>query len=1369
MKKSLSLFIVLTLILSSFGAVMPVSADAAADLTDDFSTFGTENWVGYQSFDGMRYNTENANTVFGVLPTRLFGADWTGDVFLSYNGDFGGKMLESIFYVDGWYVNEQLAPVFPDVDRWGAFFELYQLAFAEHLEIYAGETYDSMTKIDADYVLGGQTPANGNLAFAVVVESLPQNTKYIKVQLANVNWVQRWGGIKITDDKSDMTKYDCRDAYVDVIPTPAPTPTQAPTPTPGPSATPDSGIVLLDDLNDFSKASAYENLEISAEGFVTGKELYPEHQDLNNPYKTNVARRPGNNNEASLTYSLDGVENVKSTTITVSAAYPCHGEYAGANMDMSQLETLDLCLKYQALEFYSSADGINFMPVEGVTLQKYPGPWKGQSSHFVNYIVKNLPEDTAFIKVCNPSIAEHVGTVNLSGWDPKIDYVKIEDKSLASAVTFVDNLDDFSKVSDYSANMITAKQEVVCSNALYPEHQDLKNPYVSNMARREGGDSVKTGYLVYALDEGASKAVITVDSFYVYNGGYAGAPFDASALDHLDILLGYSQLKFYESVDGVNFTEVSNVKLEKIPGPWMGQSSHYVGYSIKGLSEGAAYLKIELPSVEQAIEDGVNIDGWQPFIDTVTVKYPGGSSVVEDPMNSLSMLYDYSGNLNIVPNWNSPVSNALYPEHQDLNNPYRSSVLQRYGNDVNKEAYVIYEIPELPEKTKVEVDTFYAFYWGYAGAPDGATPLDHLDILLGYSKMQFYASADNVTYTPIEGVQLKKIPGPWGGQSSHYVGYTIKGLPEGTQYLKMVFPSVEQAMADGVNVDGWTPLIDNVKFTTSIDGGDVQQKLTLANVYMSDMVLQANDEITVAGMAAGGRTVTATITDGKNTTITASGEAASDDTFRIVFNDVIPASYTPYTMQVTDGVTTKTFTNILFGDVYLLTGQSNMCWTLDHYWTSEGEDSSAGDIQNADYPYLKVLRSADVDSTIPTEDFALHYKWRSIDSSNAGQTGALPFYIGTKLLEKRDYPIGLVDAAWGGQSVSPFLKNGVIYNNHIYPLRDFSFKGCMWYQGEAEAFYPQNTPLYYTRHLKLIEDFRALFGADLPFLLVQLENYENDEGDDDDRYPAVRQAQLDVFQYYENKADAEGKQNTVGIISIIDQMPKVKNNQHPEGKRDVARRMVDWANAVIYGEDGVYAGPTLMQAVKTEGKIELTYRHVGDGLVTNDGGDTVNCYRITDSQGVTHDVTGTISGNNKVIIETDIADPVSIGYASDPYNYNANLMNSANLAAVAFTAAEIVTSAVTDVEFGNAGTVINTVSIYDGAHRTGKVVVGAYSGNKLLAVRIVDLTEADYTGNTAEVAVNLDLSGFGTEDVTVKVLALSGLDNVQPMVNVYKR
>lgn len=435
---------------------------------------------------------------------------------------------------------------------------------------------------------------------------------------------------------------------------------------------------------------------------------------------------------------------------------------------------------------------------------------------------------------------------------------------------------------------------------------------------------------------------------------------------------------------------------------------------------------------------------------------------------------------------------------------------------------------------------------------------------------------------------------------------------------------------------------------------------SLPNVYMDGMVLQANQAVTVAGTAKQGQKITVKLSDGKKS-YTATAKAEADGRFSAVLKETFKPGYTPYTLTVTDGKDTKTFQDILFGDVYLLAGQSNMYWPMkDYYLAEQGttQKEVQQDMEQADHPYLRVIRIADRSAQQPCEDAEIQYAWRAVTPDNVRDVSAIGYYFGSAIQQQRDYPIGLIDAAWSGSMIGPWQENGEIYNTHVYPFRHFSLTGCLWYQGESDEW---TSDTYCERNVQLIEHYRTLFGQDMAFGLVQLANYTHTQC-----FHLMREAQLDVFRTYEEKAKETGTVNKVGLISIIDQQPVDPNNIHPSGKKEIGGRFVNWANAVIYEDGGEYAGPIPESVRMVNGSLEITYTHVGTGLKTREGQHGIRSFQVYDSYGNAYDAVGVITDTNKVTVRTFFDNPVKISYAYQVNNVGASLMNKEGFGAPAF-------------------------------------------------------------------------------------------------------
>lgn len=231
MKKVLSLAVILCMVVTMFsaltltvGALTPAEGDA---LFDDFSTFGTDAWVGSQQ-DGLTKESTN-NNVFG-LPNQLW-FDWNGDDAyknLTYTGEYGGKALIAYFAVDDDVVNsDAFKNSYPEMtNNWAGWSEMYDYYLRTQLRLWAGTSTDSLTLVTPKYVIGGSTPQNGRLAFGVVVDSLPADTTVVRVgtkgRFPSSSWKLRWLGVRVTSDTSYLTDYSYKDLTLEPTPTPAP-------------------------------------------------------------------------------------------------------------------------------------------------------------------------------------------------------------------------------------------------------------------------------------------------------------------------------------------------------------------------------------------------------------------------------------------------------------------------------------------------------------------------------------------------------------------------------------------------------------------------------------------------------------------------------------------------------------------------------------------------------------------------------------------------------------------------------------------------------------------------------------------------------------------------------------------------------------------------------------------------------------------------------------------------------------------------------------------------------------------------------------------------------------------------------------------
>ena len=387
----------------------------------------------------------------------------------------------------------------------------------------------------------------------------------------------------------------------------------------------------------------------------------------------------------------------------------------------------------------------------------------------------------------------------------------------------------------------------------------------------------------------------------------------------------------------------------------------------------------------------------------------------------------------------------------------------------------------------------------------------------------------------------------------------------------------------------------------------------LPSVIGSHMVLQRSQACPVWGWADPGEKVTVEFAGQKKT-----AEAAADGSWRVNLRSM-KANSTPQTMTIT-GKNKVVMEDVLVGEVWLCSGQSNMEWTVAN------SDNSKEEIAAGNHPRIRHIKiphrpSDKPESNVPTDG------WQSASPETVSKFTAVGYYYARTLQKELDVPIGLLGCNWGGTRIEPWTppvgfksvkalkkdfadkldefpvatmktnKAGnlvkdinhqtplALYNGMVHPLVPFAIRGVLWYQGESNN---GEGMLYYEKMKALIAGWRSVWkNPKMPFYFVQLAPYNY--GGDDTRLAGIWEAQAETLELPNT-----GMAVTTDIGNVKD--------IHPRNKQEVGRRLALWALSKTYGKSGlVYSGP-LYDDMKVRGnQIELSFDHVGGGLVSRDG------------------------------------------------------------------------------------------------------------------------------------------------------------------------
>ncbi len=460
-------------------------------------------------------------------------------------------------------------------------------------------------------------------------------------------------------------------------------------------------------------------------------------------------------------------------------------------------------------------------------------------------------------------------------------------------------------------------------------------------------------------------------------------------------------------------------------------------------------------------------------------------------------------------------------------------------------------------------------------------------------------------------------------------------------------------------------------------------ELKVANVFGDHMVLQQEMPIRVWGWVAPGASVQVDLTDYQNAA--AFKTRTGDDGKWSVKLPSRKANGKTLQMLVVSGEEKIKFDDILVGEVWICSGQSNMEWRVAQVANGQKE------VAAADHPMIRSFNiPKHVKQNEPQQD-AQEADWMVCSPDTIGGFSAVGYFFGRALNAELGVPIGLVGTNWGGQRIEPFTppvgfeqvpqladyvadlkqskyKGGAtqIYNGMVAGLTPLSVRGAIWYQGESNA----GDGLRYN-YLKeaLVKGWRSVFqNEELSFYWVQLADY----GRGHSGQPAgggwgpVREGQRRALRV----------PNT-GMAVILD--IGAEKDIHPKNKQDVGQRLSLWALANNYDKDVVPSGP-LYASHKIEGnRVRITFDYVGSGLMIADKGGEyyldpvsetpdvdITEFSVQDKDGNWHWAKAMIDDDTVVVWSDEVAEPQNLRYAYDS-NPRVNLYNKEGLPASPFT------------------------------------------------------------------------------------------------------
>ncbi|MGC6426505.1 MAG: sialate O-acetylesterase [Akkermansiaceae bacterium] len=492
----------------------------------------------------------------------------------------------------------------------------------------------------------------------------------------------------------------------------------------------------------------------------------------------------------------------------------------------------------------------------------------------------------------------------------------------------------------------------------------------------------------------------------------------------------------------------------------------------------------------------------------------------------------------------------------------------------------------------------------------------------------------------------------------------------------------------------------------------VSAKLSLPQFFSDGAVLQRDGVAKIWGWSDPGAQVKASF-NGKE----ASAKADEKGHWSLVFKG-LEANATGQDLVISNGNESKTIKNVVVGEVWIASGQSNMEWRVSSSANPKEE------IANANDPLLRVYVSGNVATDKPQHDFA--GTWQSTSPETAGQFTAVGYYFARSLRKAIGVPVGVIECAWGGKPVESFISDSVmkalpeakglvekknnavknwnpkaaheqfekqkvafekklaewqkekkgrrprgprkpvdprtnpslhstIFNGMIAPIAGYGARGAIWYQGESNA--NAGSARAYEELLgAMVADWRKRWGTKLSFYYVQLANF---------REPTTKPGVESDWVVVQDEMRRALKTIPNSGMAIINDIGAARDI-HPKNKQDVGGRLARWALAKDYGKTGHSISGPLFASATTEGnKMIISFDH-GKGLKSRDGG-PLKRFEIAGDDGSWHWGQAQLKDGKVVVWNDKILAPKKVRYAWAENPEGANLVNAAGLPASCFT------------------------------------------------------------------------------------------------------
>lgn len=511
---------------------------------------------------------------------------------------------------------------------------------------------------------------------------------------------------------------------------------------------------------------------------------------------------------------------------------------------------------------------------------------------------------------------------------------------------------------------------------------------------------------------------------------------------------------------------------------------------------------------------------------------------------------------------------------------------------------------------------------------------------------------------------------------------TLVDLQAGLYDRPDLLPDALHPTAEGAGI-----LAKTVYGVLTGDFGGLQMPI----LYSDHMVLQREQPLPVAGVANRGEQIIVRIANQKK-------EAVADANGRWqVILDPLKSDGKPATLEISAPSRTLTFRNVLVGEVWLCSGQSNMAFRLNESIANE-QDEQKG--YAATHPSIRLFDrkprwetlAAEWDGSVLDSLNQLTYyrdtQWTECDETTAPRFSAIAFAFGRMLSDSLQVPIGLILNAIGGSPTeawidrktiefefpdiladwthNDFIQNWAreraalnirkstnpaqrhpyepcyLFETGIRPLEKYPLRGVIWYQGESNA---HNMEAHEKLFPLLVDSWRRHWGSELPFYYVQLSSIDRPS------WPWFRDSQRRLME----------RIPASGMAVSSDRGDSL--NVHPTRKKEIGERLAHWALNRTYGKAATPSGPLFRSVTFEEGAAFVSFDYA-DGLHTSDR-QPIRTFEIAEADGLFVSAQATVVDGKVKVWNDAVREPQRVRYGWQPFT-RANLVNGDGLPASTF-------------------------------------------------------------------------------------------------------